>query len=72
MCIGVLMISTVIFAMVLLLFTKAKRHEILAAAAAYTAVLVVFVGNVGNNGYSATPTIFNNSGTDTALGLKAS
>ncbi|KAF2820182.1 hypothetical protein CC86DRAFT_305151, partial [Ophiobolus disseminans] len=34
-------------AAVLCLFTRAKRHEILAAAAAYCAVLVVFFGNVG-------------------------
>ncbi|EDN98742.1 hypothetical protein SS1G_13601 [Sclerotinia sclerotiorum 1980 UF-70] len=32
---------------VLAAFTRAKRHEIIAAAAAYCAVLVVFVGNVG-------------------------
>ncbi|KAF1850160.1 uncharacterized protein K460DRAFT_273358, partial [Cucurbitaria berberidis CBS 394.84] len=35
---------------VLYLFTRAKRHEILAAAAAYCAVLVVFLGNVGPAG----------------------
>ncbi|KAF7928231.1 hypothetical protein EAE99_004989 [Botrytis elliptica] len=34
--------------LILSLFTRAKRHEVLAAAAAYCAVLVVFVGNVGN------------------------
>ncbi|KAF2162490.1 hypothetical protein M409DRAFT_27113 [Zasmidium cellare ATCC 36951] len=45
-CIGTLLISTLLFSAVLSLFTKAKRHEILAAAAAYCAVLVVFLGNV--------------------------
>ncbi|KAF2640119.1 hypothetical protein P280DRAFT_498897 [Massarina eburnea CBS 473.64] len=46
-CIGVLCVSTLAFSAVLSLFTRAKRHEILAAAAAYCAVLVVFLGNVG-------------------------
>lgn len=46
-CIGTLLIFTLAFSSVLSLFTKAKRHEILAAAAAYCAVLVVFLGNVG-------------------------
>ncbi|KAH9219762.1 hypothetical protein DL95DRAFT_291332, partial [Leptodontidium sp. 2 PMI_412] len=45
--IAVLLVSTLIFSAQLTLFTRAKRHEILAAAAAYCAVLVVFVGNVG-------------------------
>ncbi|MCJ1265852.1 hypothetical protein MMC22_005733 [Lobaria immixta] len=47
-CIGVLLVSTLIFSAVLSLFTKARRHEILAASAGYCAVLVVFVGNLGN------------------------
>ncbi|KAH8726018.1 hypothetical protein GQ44DRAFT_826124 [Phaeosphaeriaceae sp. PMI808] len=46
-CMGILLISTLAFSAVLCLFTRAKRHEILAAAAAYCAVLVVFFGNVG-------------------------
>lgn len=46
-CIGTLLIFTLAFSSVLSLFTKARRHEILAAAAAYCAVLVVFLGNVG-------------------------
>jgi hypothetical protein len=33
LCIGILLISTLIFSAVLSLFTKARRHEILAAAA---------------------------------------
>ncbi|TVY85009.1 hypothetical protein LSUE1_G003434 [Lachnellula suecica] len=45
--ISVLLVSTLLFSGVLSLFTRAKRHEILAAAAAYCAVLVVFIGNVG-------------------------
>ncbi len=45
--IGVLLVFTLAFSAVLSLFTAAKRHEILAAASAYCAVLVVFVGNVG-------------------------
>jgi len=49
-CIGILLIFTLLFSACLSLFTKAKRHEILAAAAAYCAVLVVFLGNVGGNG----------------------
>ncbi|KAF2230438.1 hypothetical protein EV356DRAFT_536371 [Viridothelium virens] len=47
-CIGILVIFTLSFSAVLSLFTRAKRHEILGAAAAYCAVLVVFFGNVGN------------------------
>jgi uncharacterized membrane protein YhaH (DUF805 family) len=46
-CIGILLVFTLAFSSVLSLFTKARRHEILAAAAAYCAVLVVFLGNVG-------------------------
>ena len=48
-CIGTLLVFTLAFSSVLSLFTKARRHEILAAAAAYCAVLVVFLGNVGTN-----------------------
>ncbi|MCJ1265888.1 hypothetical protein MMC22_005770 [Lobaria immixta] len=47
--IGVLLVASLVFSVVLFLFTKAKRHEILGASAAYCAVLVVFIGNVGNN-----------------------
>lgn len=45
-CIGVLLVFTLAFSAVLSLFTRARRHEILAAAAAYCAVLVVFLQNV--------------------------
>ncbi|KAE8454173.1 hypothetical protein EG329_005098 [Mollisiaceae sp. DMI_Dod_QoI] len=43
----ILLVFTLVFCLVLLKFTRAKRHEILAAAAAYCAVLVTFMGNVG-------------------------
>lgn len=48
-CIGTLLLFTLAFSTAVSLFTRAKRHEALAAAAAYCAVLVVFLGNVGNN-----------------------
>jgi hypothetical protein len=41
--IGVLMVFTLLFAAAMLLLTKAKRHELFAAATAYCADLVVFV-----------------------------
>lgn len=44
--VGTLLVFTLAFSAVLSFFTKAQRHEILAAAAAYCAVLVVFLGNV--------------------------
>lgn len=44
--IGTFLVFTVAFSIVLAFFTSAKRHEILGAAAAYCAVLVVFFGNV--------------------------
>ncbi|KAK8108538.1 hypothetical protein PG984_014339 [Apiospora sp. TS-2023a] len=44
--IGVLIVFVLVFSAVLSLFTKAKRHEIFAAAAGYAAVLVVFFGNI--------------------------
>jgi hypothetical protein len=37
-CIGLLLVFTLAFSSILSLFTKARRHEILAAAAAYCAV----------------------------------
>ncbi|KAJ9621546.1 hypothetical protein H2203_007033 [Taxawa tesnikishii (nom. ined.)] len=48
-CIGILLVFTLLFSAVLSLFTRARRHEILGAAAAYCAVLVVFLGNVRPN-----------------------
>jgi len=44
--IGLLLIFTLVFSAVLSLFTQAKRHEIFGAAAAYCAVLVVFISNI--------------------------
>ena len=55
-CIGVLLVFTLAFSAVLSLFTRARRHEILAAAAAYCAVLVVFLGNVSPSSHSASAT----------------
>ena len=46
-CVGVLLVFTLAFSACISLFTRAGRHEILAASAAYCAVLVVFIGNVG-------------------------
>ncbi|KAF4630953.1 hypothetical protein G7Y89_g7180 [Cudoniella acicularis] len=45
--IGLLLVFTLVFSVVLSLFTRARRHEVLAAAAGYCAVLVVFIGNIG-------------------------
>ena len=50
-CIGILLIFTLLFSACISLFTRARRHEILAAAAGYCAVLVVFLGNVGSNNH---------------------
>jgi hypothetical protein len=47
-CIATLLVFTLAFSAAVSLFTRAKRHEALAAAAAYCAVLVVFLGNVDN------------------------
>ncbi|KAL8729573.1 MAG: hypothetical protein Q9166_004653 [cf. Caloplaca sp. 2 TL-2023] len=41
-----IMIFTLLFSAALSVFTKAKRHEMFAATAAYCAVLVVFLGNL--------------------------
>ena len=43
--IGVLIIFTLLFSAAMSLLTKAKRHELFAASAAYCAVLVVFITN---------------------------
>ncbi|KAI1616841.1 hypothetical protein EDD36DRAFT_472183 [Exophiala viscosa] len=59
-CIGVLLVSTLAFAAGVSLFSRAKRHEVLAASAGYCALLVVFIGNVGGgHGYGSS---FANSG----------
>jgi hypothetical protein len=55
LCMGVLLIFTLLFAAQLSFFTRAKRHEILAAAAGYCAVLVVFIGNVSGRNTGGSP-----------------
>jgi uncharacterized SAM-binding protein YcdF (DUF218 family) len=45
-CIAILLVCTLLFSGVLSAFTRARRHEVLGAAAAYCAVLVVFMGNM--------------------------
>jgi hypothetical protein len=44
--IAIISVFTIAFSVALSLFTKAKRHEVFAATAAYSAVLVVFLGNL--------------------------
>ncbi|KAF2246453.1 hypothetical protein BU26DRAFT_566831 [Trematosphaeria pertusa] len=44
-CIGILFFFTMLFSCTMAFYSKAKRHETLAATAAYCAVLVVFLGN---------------------------
>lgn len=43
--VGVLMIFTLLFSAAMSMLTKAARHELFAASAAYCAILVVFIGN---------------------------
>ena len=43
--VGVLMVFTLLFSAAMSLLTKAARHELFAASAAYCAILVVFIGN---------------------------
>ncbi|KAF2849077.1 hypothetical protein T440DRAFT_452894 [Plenodomus tracheiphilus IPT5] len=45
--IGMLMVFTLLFAAAMAALTKARRHELFAASAAYCAVLVVFIGSTG-------------------------
>jgi len=45
---GILVVFVLLFSVTMGLVTKAKRHELFAASAAYAAVLVVFLGNLGN------------------------
>ncbi len=50
--IGVLVVFTLLFSAAMSLLTKARRHELFAASAAYCAVLVVFISNVsGSNSF---------------------
>ena len=46
--IGVLVVFTLLFSAAMSLITKAQRHELFAASAAYCAVLVVFISNFAN------------------------
>jgi hypothetical protein len=39
-CIGILLVFTLIFSAIMSLFTAAKKHEILAAAAAYVRIFI--------------------------------
>ncbi|KAH8729020.1 hypothetical protein GQ44DRAFT_502619 [Phaeosphaeriaceae sp. PMI808] len=48
--VGILVVFTLLFSTAMSLLTKAKRHELFAASAAYCAVLVVFISNFGNGG----------------------
>jgi hypothetical protein len=46
---------TLVFSLSCSIFTKARRQEVFAATAAYSAVLVVFLGNA-SNGLAMQPT----------------
>lgn len=48
--VGLLVVFTLLFSAAMSLLTKAKRHELFAASAAYCAVLVVFISNFNNDG----------------------
>lgn len=48
--VGVLIVFTLLFSAAMSLLTKARRHELFAASAAYCAVLVVFISNFSNTG----------------------
>lgn len=48
--VGILVVFTLLFSAAMSLLTKAKRHELFAASAAYCAVLVVFISNFNNDG----------------------
>ncbi|KAH6612117.1 hypothetical protein C7974DRAFT_419015 [Boeremia exigua] len=50
--VGVLVVFTLLFSAALSLLTKAQRHELFAASAAYAAVLVVFISNFNNDAIS--------------------
>lgn len=47
--VGVLVVFTLLFSAAMSLLTKAKRHELFAASAAYCAVLVVFISNFNSS-----------------------
>ena len=43
--VGLLIVFTLLFSAAMSMLTKAARHELFAASAAYCAILVVFIGN---------------------------
>ncbi|KAH7072411.1 hypothetical protein FB567DRAFT_202770 [Paraphoma chrysanthemicola] len=47
--VGILVVFTLLFSAAMSLLTKARRHELFAASAAYCAVLVVFISNFSND-----------------------
>jgi len=49
--IGILVIFTLLFCAAMSMLTKAKRHELFAASAAYCAVLVVFISNFSGSSF---------------------
>jgi len=50
--IGVLVVFTLLFSAAMSMLTKARRHELFAASAAYCAVLVVFISNFSSSNSS--------------------
>ncbi|KAK5732267.1 hypothetical protein LTR17_010713 [Elasticomyces elasticus] len=46
--VGILIVFTMLFSAAMSLLTKASRHELFAASAAYCAILVVFISNFGS------------------------
>ncbi|KAF2815129.1 uncharacterized protein BDZ99DRAFT_378427 [Mytilinidion resinicola] len=56
--VGVLIVFTLLFSAAMSMLTKAARHELFAASAAYCAILVVFIGNFsGPNNLSPAPSM---------------
>ena len=54
---GIMLISILLFPVVIMPFSRPKHSELLAMTAAYTAVLVVFVGNITELSVSNSSTI---------------
>jgi len=48
--VGLLIVFSTLFSVSMSLLTKAKRAELFAASAAYSAVLIVFIGNFAGKG----------------------
>jgi hypothetical protein len=48
--VGVLIVFTLLFSAAMSFLTKAARHELFAASAAYCAILVVFIGQFSGPG----------------------